>query len=171
MSLGAGELYTGPNDVYTADRLVRGGDDDPAWEYARLVAFDVPGLEPSEAWPYAARYSLLCRVVAAWNHRVVRLVEGRRFEHLPLQVVRQFPLRRLDELFLAVVHGATWRERQAAGGRPMCVCVYVNAFFPAKKNNLDGRERAGGRERERERGRPHAGLAPFGTPIVPRASS
>jgi hypothetical protein len=73
------------------------------WREARFVAFDVPGLEPPEEWPYHRRYNLLLTVVAAWSyrHREAWTVPSA----LPLQVIRQYPMSAVPDLFREVVEG------------------------------------------------------------------
>ena len=85
------------------------------WSRARLVAFDVPGCQPSDLWTYDARYTLLhphrmlCthtrtmrhrHVVAAWNHRQTGYT-SENMDRLPLQLIGRFPMIRVSAGFPA----------------------------------------------------------------------
>ena len=108
------ELYLGNHTLALATQLVTHPETQAAlWAEARLVAFDVPGCEPPEQWPYSARYALLRHVIAAWSDQVLRGPWGKAgCERLPLQLIACYPMKRLAALFQAVVHGHHWEQRQ-----------------------------------------------------------
>jgi hypothetical protein len=81
------------------------------WQHARIVAFDAPGL--GEDVPYAERYNALVLLVGAWSARVRNVVPHASL--LPLQLIRQYPVDRLAEMFREVVEGTAWSERRFPG--------------------------------------------------------
>lgn len=84
-----------------------------AWQHVRIVAFDVPVDDRSV--PYAVRYRLLCQVVGAWSHRVRAAADTP--AALPLQVIRQYPVSALEDMFReVVVQGAPWAGQPGADG-------------------------------------------------------
>ena len=102
----------------------------PDWARARLVAFDKPVMNTNDIhhrwipgdvvgkWPYKARYELLCHVVAVWNRLCMPRLGNHHLDLLPLCVIRQYSVEQIPELFAAVVHGMTWKDRRASGLLP-----------------------------------------------------
>ena len=91
------------------------------WMHARLVttpgrrrpgvfeAFDTP---MAAHLPYEKRHQLLWQIVASWS----RTLTTTNMPHvdvslLPLQVIAQYPLSKLQDLFQEVVHGTKWSSR------------------------------------------------------------
>lgn len=132
-----GELYLGNNTLELARTLVGTSSTkiSPLWAHARLVAFDVPGCNPPDQWPYDARYALLRHVVGAWNHRLLPRVNGNA-DLLPLQLIRRFAADRIPELFRAIVHGVPWDVRVEQGlqpfGVPETVAVHNGSTTPTR---------------------------------------
>jgi hypothetical protein len=93
---------------------------DVMWSHARLVAFDVPGLisgTDNQQWTYGARYELLRHVVGAWSRKVTGDPENDRIAHTsyPLQLIRQYDMIYLPDMFREVVHGVPWEQRKFPG--------------------------------------------------------
>ena len=93
------------------------------WSHARLVAFDVPGLsngkqdDPEQQWTYGARYELLRHVVGAWARKVTGEPNNNIMIHTsyPLQLIRQYNMKELPNMFREVVHGVPWEDRKYPG--------------------------------------------------------
>ena len=74
--------------------------------------------------PYRERYDLLCAVVGAWSRRHSTLI--RTPAMLPLQVIRQYPIRQVDVMFREVVEGVEWKSRRFPGfGIPATSCFHM----------------------------------------------
>lgn len=109
-----GELVVGRNLLNNTIPLSRTVTEpsDSWWLCAYIVAFDVLGMDDK---PYSTRYDTLRDAVQVWSkwktsaqHSTNKPYEAHR---LPLQVVRQYPMRRLSEVFVEVVHGVPWESR------------------------------------------------------------
>lgn len=105
-TLASGKLPT----VDTLGPAAVGVDPRVIWKHVRIVAFDVPGIV--EDWPYAARHHLLCAVIAAWSKKRNDRVLRESPEDLPLQVIIQYPMQALPELFLEIIHGVAFQNRK-----------------------------------------------------------
>ena len=133
-----GELYMGAGHNHfhavvalSQNKLPKEYHSGAVWQHVRIIAFDVPGC-PGVS--YAACYGLLFTVVGAW---CVRLKLNDRPILCVLQVVRQYPMTAVAQLFREVVEGMPWNERQhPAFGVPVVSQGRHAAFVGGVRHNL-----------------------------------